>query len=53
MNVSSHIDGRFSVVVKEGDEINALSLSLFCNDFMYHKRSLVGDAFSPERIIYC
>ena len=32
--------------------MNALIFSLFDNEFMYWKRSLVGDTVYPERIIY-
>ena len=59
MNFSSRIDSIFSVVVKEGDDIchlgaiNALSFSLFVNDFMYWKRSMVGgDNFSREHNLF-
>ena len=33
--------------------IDDLSLLLFDNAFMYWKKILVGDTFSPERIISC
>ena len=33
--------------------INALNLSHSDNDFMYCKRSLVGEKFFTERLFYC
>ena len=33
--------------------INALSLSIFYNAFMYWKRNLIVDTFSPEKISSC
>ena len=33
--------------------MNALSLYIFDNSFMYWKISLVGEKVSPERLIYC